>query len=290
MIGKYTLYTPDGPLEVENIITRKGKELILKHLAQDITDWAGVMAVGVSDIPATENDTRLGYEIGRGDIDVATVDVGNDRVIVKGTIPANVIGNIREIGVFSSGDEKGSGIIPATLSDFDVAVLDVTGFVADETAGRIGVSAARLTVNASSTTSGRVGSLSFPMEGYDTLDNIILAYHHPGGITSAEVKFFTSATDYFSYTFAPAGGYNFVTWTKGAMTVNGAPSWLSPVNAIELSASAGTGGGSLALDGMTVYTVSEIPDYGLVSRAVIAYPQDKIFAPMDVEYAVEFGW
>lgn len=290
MKGKYTLYTPDGPVEVENLITTKGRELILKHLAQDIADWSNVIAVGVSEAPPTLTDARLGYEIGRGAIDVATTDVANNRIIVKGTIPAAVIGSIREIGVFSSATE-GVDDIPAAFSDFNVAALDVTGFTADTTNGRVGESSALLTVGASATAVGSINNLSFPMEAYGTLDEITLAYYHPGGVTSMQVRFYTSASGYYSYDITiPTTGYQFATWTKGAMTINGDASWLNPVIRMEVAATAGASGGSVALDGMTVYTVAETPDYGLVSRAVLATPQNKIFAPMDVEYAVEFSW
>lgn len=289
MRGKYTLYAPDGPIEVDNIITTRGRELILKHLSQDIADWASAIAVGVSESAPVAGDTRLGYEIGRGTIDVATTDMTNNRVIVKGTIPSNVIGSIREIGVFSSADTADDAI-PATLSDFNVDVLDVTGFTSETTVGRVGESAALLTAAASTTVVGSINSLSFPMEGYDILDEVILAYHNFGGITTMQLRFYTSATGYYSYDIVPGTGYNFATWTKGAMAINGDASWLNPIIKIELVATAGASGGSIALDGMTVYTIAETPDYGLVSRAILATAQEKIFAPMDVEYAVEFSW
>lgn len=283
------VYTING-ITVENTITTRGKELILKHLAGHIADWASIVAVGVADAAPTVNDVRLGYELGRGTINVASVDTTTNRVLVKGTIPSDVIGQIREIGVYSSSEGVTSSIVPAPFSDFDVNALDSTGFTATDEGNRIGRGSALLTAASGATATGTINRVSFPMEGFDPADEIVLAYHNFANVSNVAVRLYTSSTGYFSHSFVPVGGYGFAVWTKGAMVANGDASWLNPVISISFDATAAGGEGRLALDGMTMYTVREEPNYGLVSRAVLATPQDKIFAPMDVEYAIEFSW
>lgn len=292
MRGFYTIRGDFGEVTVENLITSKGRALILAYLSGDLVFWGDELAVGVSNVAPALGDVRMGYELGRTFVDVTESDSVANTVLLKGTIPREVIGNIYEIGLFSSAEKTGAVVPPAPLSDFDPMYMDVTNLTADTTNSRIGEGGSRLTAAVSTTAVGSINNLRIALEGRAPEDEFTLAYHNYGNAASVEVRFYTSATTYYTHTFTPLLGYNFYTWTKANFTTTTAANWIDYVTQIEFRVTANaTAEASVTFDGIKAETPLSDPGYGLVSRSVLATPINKGFdSELEVEYTVQFGW
>lgn len=292
MRGFYTIRGPFGEITTENLITSKGRALILAYLAGDLAFWGDQLSVGVSNVAPALGDIRMGYELGRTFVDVTESDSATNSVLLKGTIPREVIGDIYEIGLFSSAERTATVVPPSPLSDFDPTYMDATNLTADATNSRIGESGSRLTAAVSTTAVGSLNNLRIALEGRAPEDEFTLAYYNYGNAASVEVRFYTSATTYYTHTFTPATGYNFYTWTKANFTTTTGANWIDYITSIEFRLAANaTGEASVTFDGIKLETPLNDPDYGLVSRSVLTTPIAKGFdSELEVEYTIQFGW
>lgn len=292
MRGFYTIRGPFGSITTENLITTKGRQLILAYLAGDIAFWGDELAVGVSNVAPALGDVRMGYELSRNFVTVTEPDPVNNTVLLKGTLPREVIGDIYEIGLFSSASKIAKAIPPAPLTDFNTVYMDVTNLTAETTNSRIGEGGAALTAAAGATATGSVNNLRIPLEGRAPEDELTLAYHNSGNASGVEIRFYTSATTYYTHTFTPAVGYGFYKWTKANFTTTTAANWIDYVVKIEFRLTASTAGGSTVMfDGIKLETPVDSPDYGLTSRSVLTTPIVKGFdTELEIEYIIQFGW
>lgn len=290
MRGFYTIYTDDGPITVENLITDRGKALILAYLAGDLAYWGDEIAVGISSAAAAATDTALGYEVGRGKVLVTEALVSTNSILLKATLPQDVIADIYELGVFSTAEKV--TVLPATpLSDFDPTYLETVNLTATDVNSRIGERAALLAVAAGATGAGSVVNLRLSLEARQLADVFTLAYHSDGNATAVEVRLYTSPTTYFTYSFTPATGYNLQRWDKQAFTTSTGASWLDTVTEIEFVVTAGALAANVSFDGLRIETPNTSNDYGLVSRSVLATPIAKGFdKELEIEYTIQFGW
>lgn len=291
MKGIYTIHTADGPVTYENIITDNGKSMILGYLADNVAFWGDEIAVGVSGAVPAATDESLGFEVARARVSVAESDVATNSVTLKAAIAREVVGDFHEIGLFSTEENAPATSTAAPLSDFDTTYMETTNLTADATNSRIGESGALLSAGAGVTSIGSIDNLHMSLEGRPGSDILTLAYYNStSAATNLEVRFYTSETGYFSYSFVPAVGYSFHSWTKDSFTANGGD-WISNVIRIEFHLTAGTATASVTLDGMRVGTIDSGPLYGLVSRSTVTTPIVKEFGvELEIEYTIQFGW
>ncbi len=105
-----------------------------------------------------------------------------------------------------------------------------------------------------------------------------MAYACPSAFTSdVEVRFETTAADYYTYNFAPVSSpvYNVETWLKSAFTATGTPDWAS-IQSVSVHVTATGGAGEIHIDGMYGIKSEPIDGYGMVSRAVLGAPIAKV--------------
>lgn len=292
MRGFYTIRGPHGSITSENLITDKGKALILAFLAGDIAFWGDEIAVGVSEVGAALGDTSLGYEVGRAKVLVTEAVVSNNSVMLKATLPRDVIADIYEVGVFSSAERAKSTLPAAPLSDFDPTYMETTNLTADATNSRIGERGALLTAAAGTAVAGSFNNLRISLEARQSTDEFVLAYHNGGNAQDVEIRLYTSPTTYHSYSFAPALGYNVHRWSKDLFIPTTGANWIDTVSTIEMIVTAAAGGAaSVLFDGLRVETPITEAEYGLVSRSILAAPITKGFdVELEIEYNIEFGW
>ncbi|XAO35238.1 minor tail protein [Streptomyces phage Francob] len=295
MRGIYRFYQ-NGNLIAEqpNLITTEGERLILRYLAGQSPSLGAAIGAGVSAVAATVNDTRLGFEVERISVSLRNADYTNSAVVFKGTIEQDVVMNIYEMGLWSSGSNTLSGEFDSRLiTTFDLELEEWSNVVADTTANRTSADSAKISATSSSTTQARL-DVELDLSGYSANDTFLLAFSKPdNNITTIKLVFedvIGGGNAILSKTVsALPTGYNVLQFRKGDFTITGTFSW-ETVTRMGFDVTAGGTGSYVILDGLRVEDLdTPNQDFVLVSHAILGSPIQKTnVAPMDVEYALEF--
>ncbi|AYB70902.1 minor tail protein [Streptomyces phage Yaboi] len=264
------------------MITTQGKSVIFRYLAGYIPRIAESIAIGVSDKPASVNDTVLGFETNRVLINITSADMVNNKIIFKGIIPQEFVGKIHEVGLWYGSPAQSAGA-SSIIVDFDSTAEEWDTGTWDTTLARIGSDALQLTGGQSST----LADIALDLSGYSDSDFLSLAYSADATIDNVTVQFKTDDLNYYSYTFAAATGYEVKSFGKMSTTATGTPDW---ENITKITVSA-TGTGNIVFDGIRAEDNDTISnDYALVARTVLSTPKSKTDdSEMDVEYALEIN-
>lgn len=294
MRGVYKFYQ-NGVLvgETHNLITTAGKRYILKYLAGYVGSIAAALSVGLGDTAANVADTSLGFEWSRVPIDLVSADYVNTGIIFKGKIPAEGVGTIYEVGLwsrFDSGQPYDSRLLLMFDSVTEGWTLD-TGVSWETGTARLGVDALRLAPAAGLTSTSPLDSVAWDFSGYSNTDEFIWTHNvNTAYVASTKIRFATGVSDYFEYTSTtPTAGRKMVKFTKGACATTGTPSWSDITSVSVIVTSTGGGVGSIDMDGLRIEDRDfNSEEYILVSRAVPASPITKAAgSPMDFEYRLE---
>lgn len=296
MRGVYRFYQ-DGKLiaEHENLLTNEGKRLILRYLAGQSPSLGGAIGLGVSAVPATVNDSILGFEIGRVPVSLKNADYTSNMVLFKGTIEQDATFNIYEAGLWSaSSNSLNTEFDSHIITTFETELEEWTNVTVDTTANRTSADAVRIDAAASSTTQSYL-DVEMDLAGYSANDTFLLAFSKPNNnISSIKLVFEDTTTGgSFSLTKTVSSlptGYNIIGFRKGDFVASGTVSW-DYITRMRFDVAAGGTGGYVILDGLRVEDVdTPNQDYILVSHSVLSSPIVKTSAaPMDVEYALEFN-
>jgi hypothetical protein len=300
------------------MITSDGKILIAKYLAGIVDSYAGAIAVGVGTTAETDADKLLDYEFARVPILVRNVvgptSDGIFQVSYKGTLPSQLEGVICEAGIISQifnqysgayGDRliakfSSSELWTTTSSSNMTAVQQTMAGVANDTAAiRIGGEGIYITSQSASSPSIEIQStvIQGDFSGYSSADQFALGYsgtYIPAG-TSIQIKLYSSASDYWFYTFTSTQnlynlwGYKMKKFTKSEFSPSGSPSWDS-ITKIGVAVATTSASTKIMLDGLSMFDTDYInPDYSMVSRTVLSTPVVKSAGKsMDVEYFLEY--
>lgn len=262
------------------MITGFGKTQVRRYFAGQTGIIGGALAVGILNTAATVNDTKLSYEIARVPVTSIGSDLANNRIIFKGTLPAELKASIYEIGLFSD--------IGTNLSKF---VFDISG---DEvwSAGVVGETNSRSgnSLRLSPAASGTVTStfeLNANLSQFSGSDTFALAGFADSNLASLQIIMKDSAGNQAYKSLVPAAGYNVTGWTKGSMTVTGPLDW-SDIAVIDISVTSKATATVFDLDGLRIETTENLnPLYGLVARGVVTATTKSAGVPTDIEYALE---
>jgi hypothetical protein len=308
MRGTYVLKVDGEEVgRYENLITIEGERTIAAYLAGLVPSWAGAIAVGSGAALPADTDEILLMEFDRQEVTAMAVLYGggaggSHRIIAKATIPAQVAGSIREIGVYSvaanvSGSASAQLLAGMFEEDWEVysggSWIDIAT-VADTTYARIGTDAVKLETNAA-TTNYRLNTGNLDLSMYTSTDKFTFAaYYTTGTVTSVGIKFYTDDSNYFSYSPAVAtivGGaantYTISSYTKSLFTATGTPDW---ANISSIGIDVGSAGvAAIAIDGIRVDDAdSSDSDIVLVSHSVLGVPKTKAAgSEMDIEYFLD---
>lgn len=291
----------------ENLITTAGRRAIAAYLAGIAPSWAGAISIGSGTALPAVGDLSLVMEYDRQEVGAMAVlyddpDPGTHRIIAKATIPSQVSGTIREMGVYSVAANV-SGAAAAQLltgmleDDWEVysggSWIDIATSP-DTTYHRIGENGVALTTSAA-TTNYRLNTEGLDLSMYTPTDKFTFAaYHTTGTITSIALRFYTDDSNYFSYSpsvssFAGSSvnTYTISSYTKSLFTATGTPSW-SSISSIGVNVGS-AGAATLIIDGIRVDdSDSSDTDLVLVSRSVLGVPQVKAAgSEMDIEYYLD---
>lgn len=273
------------------MITADGRRFIKRYLAGQTGTFVGAISVGVGDLAATLNDTRLQFEFARVPVSISAYDFATDEIIFKGTLGESVDGKMREVAVWTSENNGAPGSqISQILTSFDSESETWDNETFETTVARIGPDSLKHTPAASAVSSSVLSGITLDLGDYSSQDMFVLAYNVDNANTaSVKLRLRTDASNYYEFTVTtPTAGYKFAQFVKGAASVTGTPSWEN-INEIEIRTTATSGGSaSVEFDGLRVEDVDAVaPEYGMIARYVLPAPITKSEGIIqDIEFAI----
>lgn len=291
MKGIYRVYAAGNLVaESENIITNSGKIAIGRYLAGDLSQWASAMAIGSGGTAQSSSDSELEMEFWREEIDLKEYSIPDGEVVLRSIIPAPIIGEIHEIGVYCTiSTLRGiSGTPVALYFDTNVEQWEISDGSSNTEDNRIGAGAITLSKSGTATAETRfTGSFA----SYTEDDYFYLAYKVlSGSVSHITVRLKSSENDYREYNLSSVeqSGYSVAKWDISEFTVVGNPDWedFSSAEFIVLM------DGSIALDAFSVKNDPDMIDTVLVSRTTLINNDiiKKTGAQeLQIEYAVDLS-
>ena len=170
---------------------------------------------------ANGNDTRLGFEFYRvpasfGSIDIQTDGSGNSTysVVYQATIPQDVSGIIKEIGLYPSIKDSVNNYDSKFIADFENNLMwfksddsnpELVETTTSEIKPRVGSYFSKIAVSASQSSEFTCSYSGLDLSGYTASDSLSLAYNQENtNLESIVFKFYSSDSSYYSATFTGA--------------------------------------------------------------------------------------
>lgn len=293
------------------MITKFGKRFITSYLAGLVSFPKQDLAIGISSTAANPsgNDTRLGFEFYRlpvnfGSIDIQTDENGNTTygVIYKTTLPQDVAGIIKEIGLYPSSRASVNNFDSKFLADFENHLLwsDTEGLrpeLVELTTGltkpRVGAYLIKSTAALSSSKEYVAQIANIDISGYSGNDSLTLAFNQEdNNLDNIKIKFYSSDIAYHYITFSGSEintgtGDKILSKLLSTIQTSGSPT--SIINKIGVEVTAKSSGQTVVyFDGLRINDEDSFdPKFGLISRSVLTTPVEKIAGrPIDLEYKI----
>ena len=319
--GEYIFYQDGQEIyRSKNLITKFGKRFITTLLAGNVSLNKQDLALGIAsgtDYAVADTNSRLGFEFFRVPVSFGSVDIVTDPstayyTVYKATIPQDVVGIIKEVGLYPGSRISANTFDSKFLADFEINYKwydkdnstlnpELKLVATDSSAPRIGsnfIEHAFIVGDTSSTTREfkyDVGSLD--ISGYSVNDSLTLAYNRANTNSSQiKIKFYSSATDYFFGTISPSGTGNKIdTISMSNVFTNqvGTPdaSEISTIG-VEITRTSAATSATIFLDGLRINDEDTFdPVFGLISRSALPTPLTKIAGrPVDIEYKLTIGF
>lgn len=292
----------------ENIITKFGKRFFTNFIAGNISDLEKDMAFGIDSTTATENDTRLGFEVYRvpvtlGATDIQTVnDVTTYSVVYKTTIPQDVSGEIKEVGIYPSTRSSINNFDSKFISDFYDSLDwkdENNNNPQYSTSGvKIGDNVLTMTSNSTSAREYTQDITPIDFSGYSVYDSIKIAfYKNDANLSSVKVRFYSSNNGYYEITFTPSSGSGYYLSSDVLMSTVFAGATSNPdktaINKIGIIVTPTSGNStSVGMDGLRINDEDTFdPSFGLISRSVLSTALSKSTGrAVDVEYKLDLDF
>jgi len=304
--GKY--FFPESGDVSKNILTKFGKRYLTQYLAGQATSFEKDIAIGVGTKAATVNDTQLEFEFYRSAVKLSSMDIATSQstgittyaVVYKTTIPVDVTGYIKEIGLFPNKVFGTTDYSSNTISLFANPQLwtdssGTYGISSTTQTPQIGTDYMSVTA-AASQSKEYFYDLALDLAGYSANDSMTLAYYQPDlNLDYIFVRAYDSNNNYYEirYPSITPAKYNIVPLNLSNLYDSGfgyGTTDSSNIVKISVGVKAKSSGSTAVLfDGIRINDEDTFrSDYGLISRSVIA---DPIFKPlgkqMDIEYRLE---
>lgn len=289
MQGTYTIRrNGETVAQVDNLLTTASSRALLRYLAGESQSWAGSIAVGASSDTPDVDDRHLGFELGRGVVNVRTSSPTDSAVVVKATISEEIEGQMHELGLYSSINGSEYGEDQLLITDFDPDNTTAVGVSLG--AARIGRASSEIAVAASSSTKAEFRDMLFDISALGPEDRIILAYY-ASNVGAVQVRLRNSPNDFVYHEFTAQPGYNMHEWGISDFSTGGNGSLLNTFVGIEVIAAGLGSDGTLVLDGLRADDSDVFEEQVLVSRAVLPEPIEKAAGTdIEVEYSIRFGF
>ena len=285
------------------MITKFGRRFIAQYLAGQTSFPAQDLAVGIDSTPTNVNgnDTRLGFEFYRIPITLGTIDIQTDQngnstysVVYKTTLPQDVAGKIKEIGLYPSSRLSVNNYDSKFISDFENNLLwtDSNGNnpeLVTSPSARIGATLAKCNVVSSQTREFITKINSLDMSGYSANDTLTFALNQSDiNLNSIKIKFYSSDTSYsyINFTSLSGTGEKILSANLSQIQTFGSPD-VSSINKVGVEVVAkNTGDTVVYFDGIRINDEDTFdPRFGLIARSVLSETLDKKAGrPADIEF------
>jgi hypothetical protein len=298
------------------LITKFGKRFLSSYLAGMVGSQTKDLAFGIDStaVQTNGNDTRLGFEFYRipvsfGSIDIQTDLSGNSTysVVYQATIPQDVSGIIKEIGLYPSIKSSINNYDSKFIADFENNLMWFKSdgsnpeLVATTTASvkpRVGSYFSKVAVSASQSVEFLCSYSGLDLSGYTASDSLSIAYNQENtNLDSIVFKFYSSDSSYYSATFAGAASVtepNKISKVLfSTLTANNAYADLSSIIKIGVTVTAKSSGQAIVyLDALRIDDEDTFDaNFGLISRSVLSSPVEKVAGkPADIEYRINLGF
>ena len=301
--GTYIFYQDGKEIyRSENVITKFGKRFLANYIAGNETFASKSMAFGVDSTAATDLDTRLGFEFYRtpvlfGSTDIQTVS-GNTSysVVYKSTIPQDVSGVIKEVGIYPEFRQTLGSFDSKFLLDFEDN-LDWTNTPSLVTSNAtVGASLLVMSSTGAAAREYKTNIDSLDISGYSVNDTIRLSYYkYDTSLSNIIIRFYSSDTAYYQVTVSPASGTGnkitsdilIGTLLSGATNPSPDPTSITKIG-IVITPTSGNNT-SVGMDALRVNDEDTFDaKFGLISRSVLSSTLTKLAGrQVDVEYRLD---
>lgn len=312
MNGIYTFYE-DGKeiFRSENVITRFGRRFLTNVIAGNANPYKKDIAIGIGSSAASIDDTRLQFEWYRlpvifGSTDIQTVDgTTSYSVIYKTTLPQNISGEIKEIGLYPSKTESINEFDDKFISDFSDAFtwssaegdFPIATYNGDTAYSKIGDNVLDFE-SISGTPKEYFLNSPMNMFGYSSNDSITISYYaYDAHLSSIRLRFYSSDSSYFQLSATPVSGTGHkitsdipLSYLFGNAINNPDASKIIKVGVAAIPTSGQTT--KIGMDGIRINDEDTFdPIYGIISRSVLSEAVTKYAGrQLDIEYKVDLGY
>ena len=306
VFGEYVFYEENKEVyRSKNVITKFGKRYLTQYLAGQSNTNLKDIAVGVGSTAATANDTQLGFEFYKSAVSMNSIDIQTSSstgastygVVYKTTLPVDVAGIIKEVGLFPSVSLGSTDYASNSISTFEdnQSWKDSAGTYANSVTTpfpQIGTSYLSIGSNASQSKE-YFYNFNIDISGYSSLDSLTLAYYQKDtNLDYVFIRAYDSNNNYYEIRFpgsAPVG------YKINSLTLNnlyssgfgsGTPDQTSIVKISVGTKAKSSGSTEVLFDGLRINDEDSFrTDYGLISRSVLTTPITKSLGKqMVIEY------
>lgn len=293
------------------MITKFGKRFITSYLANGLSFNKKDLAIGIGSTAVTANDTDMEFEFYRSGVFLGSTDIQTSTssgqttyaVVYKTTLPVDVEGIIKEIGLFPTTNLSNTDYSSRYISTFEDVTLwaDSSGnqpTTVSTPAPQIGSSYFQVTASAGQTKYYSINT-QFDMSGYGINDKMSIAFNQSDtNLDYVYVKFYSSSTAYKEVRFAGAlsTGNKILKVSMDSVFNSTYTSTdlvdFSSIIKIEVGAKAKTSACTVLLDALKIDDNNTYnSQYGLISRSVLTDPiVKKLGVEMDIEYKINLGF
>jgi hypothetical protein len=313
LTGTYTFYSDGKQIATsKNVITKFGRRFMTNVIAGSVDNFRRELAVGIGSTAATPNDTRLDFEWYRipvlfGSTDIQTVDdVTTYSVIYKTTLPQNVAGEIKEIGLYPLDRGSVNNFDSRFLSEFSDTIrwYDADGYSPASTYNSSETTYSKIGDNVIDfgTVSGEVveyfSNELLDLSGYSVRDSLSVSYYkYDANISSLRIRLYSSDTAYYQVSITPTAGTGHKISDEilfSQVLSNGVNSPdPSKIFKIGIAAIPTSGNDTvIGMDGLRINDEDTFdPVYGIISRSVLTDAVTKSAGrQLDVEYKLDLSY
>lgn len=312
--GEYVFYENGKEIYKQpNLITNFGKRYLTSFLAGTVSGGTKDICLGIDTTAAVNTDTRLGFEFYKLPVTLGSIDINTSTplysVIYKTTIPQDVVGIIKEVGIYPGTRTSINNYDSKFISDFEIETdwytsdtnQNPTSFTSSPTP-RIGGSVLEFkfeTGDTSNTTREykyNVGLLD--ISGYSSKDSLTLAYNRAhSNLISIKIKFYTSSGNYYYGVFTPSAGtgdkITSIDMSNVFTNTVGSPDATSiSIIGFELTRTSAASAATSYMEGFRINDEDTFdPNFGLISRSVLGSEIIKSAGrAIDIEYKLSLGF
>lgn len=306
--GEYVFYEDGKEIaRKSNLLTKFGKRFITSYLAGAVSFDNKDIAIGIGESTPSVNNTQLDFEFYRSAVTLGSIDIQTNSqtgvstygVVYKTTIPTDVVGYIKEVGLFPTGTSGNSDFSSRFISTFEnnLSWLDDAGAPAETTstpAPRIGNTWFTIAAAASQLKKYNLNA-NFDLSGYSQNDSLTLAFKQQDvNLDYVFVRFYSSSTDYYEIRFAGDSSTSNKVVPLALSNVyssgfgSGSPDAASIIK-ISIGAKAKSSGGTtVLLDGLRINDEDTFNTYSsIISRSVLTNAITKSYGrEIDIEYRI----